>query len=192
MREVIVDEEPAGTLRLVVHWQGGSHTAFEMKKPMSATGRKTDNDDIKIITLMAPRYGDDEIARVLNKLGRRTGTGNRWNETRVKSARKSRGLSGQRRRIKDDDVLSLNGAAHHVNVSDTTIRRLVEAGLLPMQQVAPFAPWEIRRDDLESEPICSIIERLRATGELNLAGGTFGAQQSLFDTKSITYSERAS
>ena len=61
-----------------------------------------------------------------------------------------------------------------------------------MQQVAPFAPWEIRRDDLESEPICSIIERLRATGELNLAGGPFGAQQSLFDTKSITYSEQAS
>ena len=27
---------------------------------------------------MAPRYGDDAIARVLNKLGRRTGKGKPW------------------------------------------------------------------------------------------------------------------
>ena len=47
-------------------------------------------------------------------------------------------------------------------------------------QVAPWAPWEIRRADLEAEPIRSILERLRRTGELVLPGMGSAAQPSLF------------
>lgn len=41
------------------------------------------------------------------------------------------------------------------------------------------APWEIRRQDLESEPVRSIIEQLRRTGKLVL-GVSAGARGSLF------------
>ena len=40
-----------------------------------------------------------------------------------------------------------------MRVSDTTIRRLVEANLLPMTQIVPWAPWEIQRVDLDAEPV---------------------------------------
>ena len=57
----------------IVHWKGGVHTQFEMPRALVPRGRKTAADDVEVIRKMAARYGDDDIARVLNKLGRRTG-----------------------------------------------------------------------------------------------------------------------
>ena len=51
-----------------------------MLKPMSgAVAHKTALEGVELIKTMARRYGDDETARVLSKLGRRMGKGNRWN-----------------------------------------------------------------------------------------------------------------
>ena len=129
---------------------------------------------------MATRYGDDEIARVLNKLGRQTGKGKRWNQERVHTARRNHDIAGQNRTPLDPEILSLGRAAKEFRVSDTTIKRLVHAGLLKVEQVAPWAPWEIRRADLESEPIRTIVEHLHHTGELVLPGVTSTPQPSLF------------
>jgi hypothetical protein len=60
-----------------------------MNKPMSgAVVHKTAIEDVELITRLAQRYGDDEIARVLNKLGRRTGKDNRWSQARVATVRR--------------------------------------------------------------------------------------------------------
>jgi hypothetical protein len=179
VEEIVVTEAPAGTLSFVVHWKGGVHTRFEMPKPVSASETRTAEGDVDIIRRMAERYGDDQIASVLNRLGRRTGKGNRWNEQRVASVRKSHGIAGQARTKLDPDILSLSAAAEHAGVSDTTIRRLVDAGLLRCAQTAPYAPREIRREDLEAEPVRSVIEHLRRTGKLVLRGSA-GAQVQLF------------
>jgi hypothetical protein len=48
-----------------------------------------------------------------------------------------------------------------------------------MQQVTPRAPWEIRRSDLDAEPVKSILKHLRATGKLVLEGGGAANQMSL-------------
>ena len=120
---------------------------------------------------MAVRYGDEDIAGVLNQLGRRTGAGKRWNGTRVKTARRGRAIAGRRRTVPDPDVFSLARAARHCGVSPTTIKRLVASGLLRKEQAVPCAPWEIQRADLESEPVRTIIKRLRQTGKLVLPGG---------------------
>jgi hypothetical protein len=67
--------------------------------------------------------------------------------------------------------VSLSEAARICGVSHHTIQRLVEAGLLKREQVIPRAPWEIRRSDLDAEPIRGIVERLHRTGKLILQGG---------------------
>ena len=41
--------------------------------------------------------------------------------------------------------------------------------------------WEIKRSDLEEEPVCSIIERLKKTGKLDLAGDRSDLQPTLFE-----------
>jgi hypothetical protein len=65
-------------------------------------------------------------------------------------------------------------------VSDPTIRRLVEAKLLPMTQAAPWAPWEIKRVDLDAEPVRGVIAHLHNTGKLVLKGIVSQNQPGLF------------
>ncbi len=182
IEEVLVDlDEQSDRLQLVVHWKGGCHTSFEMEKPRSGVGRKTSQEDREIIARMAERgYGDDQIARVLTKLGRRTAKDKRYNQQRVATVRRTYKISGQKRARRDPDILTLAEAAKHSGVSDTTIARLVERGLLRNDQVVPWAPWEIRRSDLESEPVHGILEHLKQTGKLVLDPIKLDSQGTLF------------
>jgi DNA invertase Pin-like site-specific DNA recombinase len=181
IEEAVVSEASGERLRFVVRWKGGTHTAFEMEKPRSDSVGKTCEEDLEIVRKMAVRYGDDVIAAVLNKLGRRTGKDNRWSQDAVKTARRASAIAGHSRTVEDPENLSMQGAARYLDVSDTTIGRLVKAGILPKQQVVPCAPWEIRRTDLDSDPVQHAIQRLKHTGRLELPGGTSNLQQKLFE-----------
>jgi hypothetical protein len=181
VEEVIVNLDDAKMLRFVVHWKGGTHTQFDMRKPVGGAGQKTSLDDLDIIRRMASRYGDDEIAYVLTKLGRRTGKGKPWNQDRVATARRTHSISGQHRTRPDPELLSMGQAAQHAGVSSYTIRKLVVAGVLKKDQVVPWAPWEIRRVDLDAEPVKSIVEHLRRTGNLVLEGVVSASQMHLLE-----------
>jgi DNA invertase Pin-like site-specific DNA recombinase len=182
IEEAVVDlDEETNTLRFVIHWKGGTHTQLEMEKPKSGVGQKTAEEDLDIIRRMAERgYGDDEIAYVLTKHGRRTGKGKRWSQTRVATARRNHSIAGQRRSKLDPNTLSMGAAARHCGISTGTIRRLVSSGLLPKDQVVPWSPWEIHRRDLDSEPVRGIIDHLCKTGKLVLEGVGSDEQIGLF------------
>ena len=53
------------TLELVIHWKGGAHTQLAMERPRSAAEPATPMEALEIIRRMAVRYGDDQIASVL-------------------------------------------------------------------------------------------------------------------------------
>jgi len=89
---------------------------------------------------MAVRYGDDQIASVLNRRGHSTGKGKRWNQTRVATARRNNSIAGQKRALPDPEKVSLSEAARICGVSHRTIERLAEAGLLKREQVI-LSPW---------------------------------------------------
>ena len=180
IKEVIASDADESTLRFVIHWKGGVHTELTMPRPMSSASQKTSMDALEIIRKMAVRYGDDQIASVLNRLGHRTGKGLRWNQTRVKTARRNHDIAGQERAKADPEILSLSAAANVCRVSNKSIERLVERGVLPMRQVAPRAPWEIRRSDLDAEPVRTILDRLRRTRKLIIEGGDSADQRQLF------------
>jgi len=179
INEIVVDIDAAQQLNMVIHWHGGCHTAFSMKKPMSgAVVHKTAIEDVELIKRMALRYGDDEIARVLSKLGRHTGKGNRWTQARVATVRRKHHIAAPA--AFDPDILNLAQAQKHTGVSDTTLMRLIRANLLAVQQVAPYAPLEIKRVDLDTGPVASIIEHLKSTGRLVLTGDPSAEQAHLF------------
>jgi hypothetical protein len=181
IEEIIVRTDTTNeTLHFTIHWKGGVHTQLEMDRPRSATETSTPMEALEVIRRMAVRHGDDQIASVLNRLGYVTGKGNRWNQNRVATARKNHSIAGQRRALADPDRVSLNEAARLCGVSHHSIERLVEAGFLQREQAAPRAPWEIRRSDLDAEPVRSIIEKLRRTGKLVLRGGCMENQPELF------------
>ena len=77
--------------------------------------------------------------------------------------------------------MTLAQATRHSGVSDTTLMRLIRANVLAAEQIAPYAPLEIRRIDLDRDPVKSILEHLKATGKLVLDGDTSSQQQNLFE-----------
>ena len=129
-QEIMVDLDAAAQrLSLVIHWHGGCHTAFTMPKPRSgAVAHKSALEDVELITRMARRYRDDEIARVLSKLGRRTGKGNRWTLSRVASVRRKYRIATPDAAQINPDVLNLAQATSYSGVKDTTLMRLIKAG----------------------------------------------------------------
>jgi DNA invertase Pin-like site-specific DNA recombinase len=181
IEEIIVrTDEDKKTLELIIHWKGSAHTQLVMERPRSATETATPMEALEIIRRMAVRHGDDQIASVLNRLGYTTGKGKRWNQTRVATARRNYSIAGQKRALPDPERVSLGEAARICGVSHRTIERLVVAGLLKREQATPRAPWEIRRVDLNAEPVRSIIERLLCSGKLILRGGCVDDQPALF------------
>jgi hypothetical protein len=173
---IVRSDQGKKTLELVNSLEGSAHTQLAMGRPRSATETGTPVEALEIIRRMAVRYGDDQIASVLNRRGYSTGKGKRWNQTRVATARRNHAITGQRRALPDrrELVWRISGVSHR------TIERLVEAGLLKCEQVTPRAPWEIRRSDLDAEPIRRIIDHLHHTGRLSLQWGCAEAQLALF------------
>ncbi len=181
IKEVIVTyTEEIDELKFVIHWQGGCHTEFIMPKPKSGAFQSTDKNDIEIIQKMSIRYGDDAIARVLNKLGRKTGSGNRWNEARVKSCRKREGINGQKRTKEDLKILTLGQALKYLDVGHSTVEKLVTHGIIEKKQIVPWAPWEIKKEDLDTEQVQKIISYLHKTGKLVLNEKDIYIQTKLF------------
>jgi hypothetical protein len=177
---VVALDESAENLTFTIHWKGGSHTRFQMPKSAGAATQKTAPEDVEIIRRMAQRYGDDMIARVLNMLGRKTGKGNRWTVLRVRAARTRAGIAGQNRTKEDPEIFTAAGAACYCGVSTTTIKRLAKAGMISKEQAAPWAPWEIKRSQLESEAVQKVLRKLKHTGRLELEGDDLRNQKTLF------------
>lgn len=180
INEVMVDIDDAQQpIKLIVHWQGGAHTQLTVPRPLPASqSHKTTEEDCELIAKMAPRYTDAEIAMVLSKHGRKTGKGHRWTKGGV-------GIMRRKLKIKpappksDDTLLNMAQARGYSGVSDSTLLRLIDHKLLPANQVVPYAPYEIKKSDLDKEPVAGIIRTLKKTGRLVLQGDPLGQQQTL-------------
>lgn len=179
VEEVIVRKE-GDILQFTIHWKGGVHTRFEVPRPGAVSSQTTSMEALDIIVRMAVRYGDDQIAAVLNRVGLRTGKGCRWDQIRVATARRNHGIAGNRRTVVEPGLFTLRQAARYLDVGVKTVKRLVEEGVLNKEQVVPLAPWEIKQTDLDAEPVRRVIKGLKRTGRLKLEGDGQENQEPLF------------
>jgi excisionase family DNA binding protein len=152
--EIIVDVV-GDTLELVVHWQGGDHTRMTVKK--NRTGRTnwcTDDDIIDLVRALARHMPDQTIASVLNRLGKSTSHGHSWTRGSVCSLRHQNDVAIHRpgERAERGEA-TINEAAVILDISTTTVRRLIASGVLPATQPCTGAPWIIRQADLASESV---------------------------------------
>ena len=77
---------------------------------------------------MAQRYGNDEVAPVLSKLGQQSGKGTRWTQARGATVRRKHPIAAPA--AIDQDVVNLAQAEKHTGVSATTLVRRIKANLL--------------------------------------------------------------
>ncbi len=141
---VTVREDPRRA-EIEIVWEGGAHT--ELLVPLIRRGpetTRTSEDTIELIRQLAAHHPDHQIAAILNKQGRLTGTGLPFTEPRVKRARKQHQIPAAPPPDPDSGIFSIAQAADELGVAHTTIYRWLQAGLLPGEQTTPHAPWRIR------------------------------------------------
>ena len=183
IREIIADVEEKGReVVLVIHWAGGRHSELRVKKSETGRSRRcTDPEAIEVLRQMAGKFSDQQIAATLNRLRLRTGVGNSWNVTRVRSARSYYQLPAFAQNVPLREA-TLQVAARRLNVSQSIVRRMIEEKILPARQVVLCAPWQIPMEALDSEAIrkeaTNIKNRVRIPQNQNLEG-----QQSMFSER---------
>ena len=152
--EIVVDAVE-DRLDLIIHWQGGDHTRLQVKKNKLGQNRWVTNADVTdLVQVLARQMPDQTIAAVLNRSGKSTGRGNSWTRSRVCSLRSKRGIAPYREGERGErGEVTLLEAAEALAVSTSTVRRMIDAGMLPASQLCKGAPWIIRHSDLERDDV---------------------------------------
>lgn len=145
---------------LTIHWRGGQHSQLRVRKPRTGEhGCQTPDQALAVMERMATRFSDADIAATLNRMGVRTGQEKTWTAHRVASIRRVRGIHAFRSAEKDGLWLTMREAAAKLEVTSHVVRRMIQDGILPAEQVVPGAPWQIRASDLESDRILEVLRR---------------------------------
>lgn len=163
IEEVVVDDKTPGQIDAVIHWKGGQHGAIRVRR--NRTGVHcftTDTDTVELVKSLAEVMSDRDIARQLNRLGRKTGHGNSWNQSRVSSLRNSHEIPVYDPRTKrEKGLVNMQEAARHLGVSAMSVVRLIRRGILSARQVMPYAPRLILIDDLGKPAVRTAVDDLQ-------------------------------
>ena len=144
---VTVTEQPR-CAEVEICWEGGART--QLTVPLVHRGvesTRTPEDTVELIRRLAAHSNDRQIAAILNKQGRRTGTGLPFTDPRVKFVRQKHGIRAAPPPDPDSGLFTIEQAAAELGVNHTTIYRWLRTGLLPGEQTTPHAPWRIRLTD---------------------------------------------
>ena len=148
IEEVIIKvERDTASAHLTLRWKGGALGEIELALPRSRPATiRTDEDTIALVRRLAVHHPDTVIAGILNRQGRKTARGHRFEGNRVCNLRQHWSIpcfvpeptSG------DGELLTIKAAAAALGVAPSTIHRLLNDGIIPGEQSTPGAPWRIR------------------------------------------------
>ena len=149
LSEIVVRVE-AEHIEMILHWQGGDHTALKLKKNGVGKHRWTiPEDTLSLVRELARLMPDRQIARLLNRAGKPTGRGNGWTQARVCSFRSHHGIAVHREsEWAERGEITLEAAAQIMDVSVMTALRMVRRGIVKGRQVCRGAPWVIKAEDV--------------------------------------------
>ena len=162
IKDIVVTVDNAKRdVELTIHWQGGQHSQVHIRKPKSGEHTKrTPEEAMAIIRSMATRWSDADVAATLNRMGMRTGHGKTWTGHRVSSLRRVHQIDGYRSASRTGgEWMTMSEAAAKFAVTNHKIRSVIEAGILPAEQIMPGAPYQIRAADLEKPDVRAAIVR---------------------------------
>ena len=162
IEEIVVRVED-DALGLVIRWVGGDHTPLRVRKNRAGQHRwGTAADVVALVTVLARQLPDKAIAAILNRAGKTTGRGNGWTRSRVCWLRKHRSIPPYREGERAErGETTLEEAAAVLEVSEATVRRLIQEKILPATQHCKGAPWVIRTCDLDDAPVKQAAEARR-------------------------------
>jgi DNA invertase Pin-like site-specific DNA recombinase len=151
LEEVIISIEPTPPqTQIRLRWKGGAITPLDVPIPRRVySGIRTDEDTIELLTRLASLYPDDVIAGILNRQGRKTATGERFNAGHVGNLRRYRKIPRFEPPVDspEGEPVTIKKAAEILGVAASTIHRWLNDGFIAGEQLTPGAPWRIRITD---------------------------------------------
>jgi excisionase family DNA binding protein len=133
--------------KISIIWKGGAKTErWIERRRRGAASHRTSEDTVELVRKLAEEFDDTQIARILNKQGRRTGLDNPFDTVKVQSLRGKNRIPVCKRRWEPDPVVgpfTADQAAEQLGVAVSTVYRWLEDGLLAGRQATPGAPWRI-------------------------------------------------
>lgn len=154
IREIVVNLED-DRLHLLIHWQGGDHTALDVARRIRGRWRdpnalETEEQTAAMIGALARIIRDSSIAHFLNRRGVRTISGLTWNADRIEVMRSKHGITAYREGERAErGELMLDDVMRKLGVAKMTVIRMIRAGRLAAKQVCPGGPYVIRHEDLD-------------------------------------------
>jgi DNA invertase Pin-like site-specific DNA recombinase len=148
IEEVILSvdrDEPAAHLTL--RWKGGALTDIDVPLPRSRPATiRTDEATLDLVRRLATLYPDTVIAGILNRQGRTTARGHRFEANRVAHLRNHWRIPCFQPKLQaaEGEIMTVAAAAAVLNVAPSTLHRWLNDGLIEGEQVTPGAPWRIR------------------------------------------------
>jgi len=135
---------------LTLRWKGGAVSDLDAPLPRSRPATvRTDEETLDLVRRLAALYPDAVIAGILNRQGRTTARGHRFEANRVAHLRNNWRIPCFQPKpgIAEGEIMSVAAAAAALNVAPSTLHRWLNDGLIPGEQTTPGAPWRIRLTD---------------------------------------------
>jgi excisionase family DNA binding protein len=138
-------EDERHLIRVV--WKGGVVTDRDLPRlPKWTQPHQTPEDTVDLVRRLATEFDDAQIARILNKQGRRGGSGKPFTQEAVRCIRRRNDIPRCEAPIPRDPrqgPFTADEAAAELGVSMHTVHRWLRDGVLPGKQATACAPWRI-------------------------------------------------
>ena len=148
LEEVIVAAPRGGhAAHLTLRWRGGTLAEIEIDRPRTRQAPiRTDEDTVDLVRRLARHYPDAVIAGILNRQGKATAYGHRFNAMHVGNLRRNWNLGrfDPATSSTDGELVTIREAAKRLDMAPSTLHRWINDGFLAGEQITPGAPWGIR------------------------------------------------
>ena len=151
IEDVIVRvERDKAVAHLTIRWKGDALDEIDLALPRSRPPTiRTDEDTIALVRRLVSHYPDAVIAGILNRQGRSTAYGHRFETSHVGNLRRRWDIPcfEPKADVPGVELMTIRKAAAVLGVAPSTIHRLLNDGIIAGEQLTPGAPWRIRLTD---------------------------------------------
>ena len=113
--------------------------------------------------IIGGHWPDRDLAVTMNRMRCKANDGKTWTVVRVRELRERLGISAFDATIVRAETVTVDEAAHRLNICVGSVKRLIREGVLPATQLMRSAPWQIPVSALATEGVKigvrNVIER---------------------------------
>jgi hypothetical protein len=170
IQEVVIDLDDAANESVVtVHWSGGRHTEIRVARRRDGPYPEDQHPSpVEVIRKLGDQWPDRELAVTMNRMRCKATDGQSWTTLRVRELRERLGIPAFDPATPRAETVTMDEAAHRLQISVGSIIRLIRRGIIPATQLMPSAPWQIPVAELDSEAVKTGVRDVIARRPLNI------------------------